>query len=108
MNALLRKRESLLGKMRKYSDFLRGSISCVCSTCNRAACICGSPPARKAYRLTYKDSQGRSRTLYVAREQLPQVRRMVANYGKIRKLTEQLLETNIAIFKQLPRCQDPS
>ena len=104
MNALLRKRKALLGKMEKYSDFLRGSITCVCSTCNRAACVCRSPSARKAYRLTYKDSQGKSRTLYVAREQLPQVRRKVDNYGKMRKLTEQLFETNIAIFKQSPKC----
>lgn len=104
MNALLRKRKSILERMEKYSDFLRGSITCVCSTCNRATCICKSPSARKAYRLTYKDSQGRSRTLYVSREQLPAVRRKVVNYGKMRKLTEQLFETNIAIFKQSPKC----
>ena len=108
MNALLRKRESLLGKMEECSDFLRGSITCVCSTCNRAACTCKSPSARKAYRLTYKDSQGRSRTLYVARGQLRGVRRKVTNYGKMRKLTERLLETNIAIFKQSSKCQEPS
>ena len=108
MDALLRKRKSLLEKMEKCADFLRGSITCVCSTCNRATCICRSPSARKAYRLTYKDSRGRSRTLYVAREQLPAVRRKVASYGKMRKLTEQLLETNIAIFKQSPKCQAPS
>jgi hypothetical protein len=103
MNALLRKREALLKRMEGCSEVLRGSVTSVCSTCNRAACICDQPSHRKAYRLTYKDSQGRSRTLYVAREQLPAVRRMVKNYGKMRKLTEQLLETNIAIFKQLPK-----
>ncbi len=100
MNVLLRKRKSLLEKMEKCSDFLRGSITCVCSTCNRATCICKAPSFRKAYRLTYKDSQGRSRTLYVSQKQLPEVRRMIVNYSRMRKLTEQLLETNITIFKQ--------
>jgi len=100
MDALQRKRGALLKKMEECSEFLRGSITSVCSTCNRAACICDRPSHRKAYRLTYKNSQGRSRTLYVAREQLPAVRRMVENYGRMRKLTEQLLETNIAIFKK--------
>jgi len=103
MNALLRKRKSLLERMEKCSEFLRGSITCVCSTCNRATCICKTPSLRKAYRLTYKDSLGKSRTLYVSQEQLPGVRRMITNYSRMRKLTEQLLETNIAIFKQRPK-----
>ena len=103
MNALLRKRKSLLERMEKCSEFLRGSITCVCSTCNRATCICKAPSSREAYRLTYKDSQGKSRTLYVSRGQLPEVRRMIANYSRMRKLTEQLLETNIAIFKKRPK-----
>ena len=103
MNTLLRKRKSLLERMKKCSEFLRGSITSVCSTCNRATCICKTPSFRKAYRLTYKDSQGKSRTIYVSRKHLKKVRRMIANYSEMRKLTEQLLETNIAIFKQLPK-----
>jgi len=100
MNALLKKRKSQLERLEKYSEFLRGSITSVCSTCNRAKCICKTPSTKKAYRLTYKDSQKRSRTLYVSGEEVSEVRRRIANYAKIRKLMEQLLETNIAIFKE--------
>jgi hypothetical protein len=103
MKALLKRRKALLKKMEECSEFLRGSITAVCSTCNRAACICDKPSHRKACRLTYKDSQGKSRTLYVAWEQVPKVRRMVKNYSRMRELTEQLLETNIAIFRKLPK-----
>lgn len=100
MDALLKKRRSQQAKLEKYSEFLRGSITSVCSTCNRAKCICKTPSTRKAYRLTYKDSQRKSRTLYLSAEEVSEVRRKIANYAKMRKIMEQLLETNIAIFKK--------
>ena len=81
------------------SEFLRGSITSVCSTCNRAACICVDKTRKKAYRLTYKTVEQKTRTVYISQSQLPNARRMLANYAKMRKLTEELLEVNIAIFK---------
>jgi len=99
MNALLKKRETLLRRMMACSEFLRGSITSVCSTCNRAACICGGKKIKKAYRLTYKDTEQKSRTVYISRDQLPVARGMLANHARMRKLTEELFEINIAIFK---------
>ena len=99
MKALLRKRETLLRKMKDCSEFLRGSITSVCSTCNRATCICPGKSTRKAYRLTYKDADQKTRTVYISRAQLPVARRMLGNYARMRKLTEELFEINIAIFK---------
>ena len=100
MKALLRKKETLLHRIADYSEFLRGSITSVCSTCNRAACICIGRPTGRAYRLTYKDKQQKTRTVYISRAQLPQARRMLANYTKMRKLIDELFETNIALFKK--------
>jgi hypothetical protein len=100
MKALLRKKETLLHRIADYSGFLRGSITSVCSTCNRAACICTGRPTGRAYRLTYKDKQQKTRTVYISREQLPEARRMLANYTKMRKLIDELFETNIALFKK--------
>lgn len=94
-----RKRETLVNKLAEYSDFVRGSITSVCSTCNRAGCICASKSARKAYRLTYKDAQQKTHTVYVRRDQLPRMRKMLANYARVRKLIEQLVQVNIEIFK---------
>jgi hypothetical protein len=39
-------------------------------------------------------------TVYLSRIQLPKTRKMLANYARMRKLNEELLEINIAIFKQ--------
>ena len=100
MEALLIKKETLLHRIADYSEFLRGSITSVCSTCNRAACICTGRPTGRAYRLTYKDKQQKTRTVYISRAQLPEARRMLTNHTKMRKLINELFETNIALFKK--------
>jgi len=100
MKALLHEKESLLQRITDCSEFLRGSITSVCSTCNRANCICAGRSTKKAYRLTYKDKQQKTRTVYISHVQLPEARRMLSNYTKMRNLMETLFETNIAILKR--------
>lgn len=100
---LIRKRDALLGKFETHCDFLRGSITDVCSTCSRANCICDRKSTRRSYRLTYKDKQQKTKTVYISRSQLGKARRMVANYHRFRKITEQLVEINVEIFKQAAR-----
>ncbi len=95
----IKKRDILLKKLIKHPDFIRGSITGVCSTCNRAHCICRKESTKRAYRLTYKDAKQKTRTVYVRREQLPKIRKMIANHANLRKIIEQLVETNIEIFK---------
>jgi len=97
------KRNALVKKLGQCSEFVRGSISSVCATCNRAHCICKRKPSRRAYRLTYKDSQQKTRIVYVPRSRLPRIRKMIANYARLRKLIEQLVETNIEVFKEEAR-----
>lgn len=99
----IRKRNTLLKKLGQFPEFVRGSITSVCSTCNRARCICSKKSTRKAYRLTYKDAQQRTRIVYVNREQLPRMRKMIANYARLRKIIEQIMETNIEVFKEETR-----
>jgi hypothetical protein len=100
MKALLHEKESLLHRITECSEFLRGSITSVCSTCNRANCICKSRPTGRAYRLTYKDKQQKTRTVYIAHAQLSEARKMLANYSEIRELMDELFEINIAILKK--------
>lgn len=100
MKALLKKRGTLIQRITDCSKFLRGSITSVCSTCNRATCICTGKTRGRAYRLTYKDKQQKTRTVYISQVQLPEARKMIDNYAKMRKLIDELFETNIAIFKE--------
>ena len=96
----VKKRNELLNKLAQFPEFVRGSITSVCSTCNRAHCICSKKSSRMAYRLTYKDSQQKTRSVYVKKDQLPRMRKMIANYARLRKLIEKLIEANIEVFKQ--------
>lgn len=100
---LIRKRNALLKKFEQYSEFARGSITSVCSTCNRAQCICEKKTPLRAYRLTYKDSQQKTRTVYIPKAALPRVRQLIANYAKSRAIIEKLVETNIELFKKETR-----
>ena len=99
MKSPLRKRDALAEKLATYPEFVRGSITSVCSTCNRAGCVCPKTSSRRAYRLTYKDRQQKTRTVYVRPDQLPRIRKMIANYARVRKLVDQLVEANIEVFK---------
>ena len=98
-----KRRNELLKKLDQYSEFVRGSITSVCATCNRMRCICQRESSRKAYRLTYKDKQQKTRIVYVPRGQLPRIRKMITNHGRVRKIIEKLAATNIEAFKQQAR-----
>ncbi len=100
MKDLIQKRKQLLVRLEQCADFVRGSINSVCAKCSRAGCICERPTSRRAYRLTYKDSGQRTRIVYVPRARLPEIKRKIANYSKLRKVIEELVETNIEMFKR--------
>lgn len=100
MKMLIKRQKALLCTLSRYGSALRGSINCVCGSCNRANCICKKKSATKAYRLTYKDSRQKTRIVYIAKERLPEVRRLLANYSRLRKTLEHLIATNIEIFKK--------
>lgn len=104
MKNLIRKRQRLLIDLEQCSAFVRGSINSVCAKCNRAGCICEIPTSRRAYRLTYKDCQRKTRIVYVPKDRLAEIRKMLANYAKSRKIIEKIIETNFEIFKQMTGC----
>jgi len=103
MKNLTRKRAALLEKLETHSEFLRGSITDVCATCSRANCICKRKSSRRSHRLTYKDAQQKTKTVFIPRGKLGKVRKMISNYQRIRKITEQLMEINVEIFKRSTR-----
>jgi hypothetical protein len=99
----IKKRNDLLNKLSQFPEFVRGSITSVCSTCNRARCICLNKSSLVAYRLTYKDSQQKTRSVYVKKDHLPKMQKMIANYALLKELIEELVEANIEVFKKESR-----
>ena len=103
MRNLVHKRNALLKKLDEYSEFVRGSINSVCATCNRAHCMRQTMSSRRVYRLTYKNRRQKTRIVYIPRSRLPRMRKMIANHARVRTLIEQLVETNIEVFKEEAR-----
>src|SRR3990167_3440753 len=99
MKDLIKKRIALSEQLAQCSDVVRGSITKVCAKCNRAKCICRKATPRKAYRLTYKNPQQKTCIVYIPQNRMAEIKRMIANHSKLRKILEKLIETNIQIFK---------
>jgi len=100
MQHLIERREALLKRLVAGGNFVKGSITNVCGTCARSRCICAKAGATKAaFRLTYKDARQKTHIVYIPRNRLAQMQRLVANYARVRALIPQIIDTNIAIFK---------
>jgi len=89
----------LLKNLELNSNFAKGSLNSVC-----AKCICEVKYSRKAYRLTYKNSQQKTKIVYIPEHKIPEIKKMIANYSKVRKVMEELIEVNLEIFKEKGAC----
>ena len=100
MQHLVKRREALLTRLVAAGNFIKGSITCVCGTCGRAHCICTKKSAARAYRLTYKDGRQKTQIVYISKNRVPEMKRLITNYARARALVQQIIATNIAIFKK--------
>lgn len=93
MQQLIKRRESLLTRLVAAGNFIKGSITCVCGTCGRSHCVCTTKSTTKAYRLTYKDGRQKTQIVYIPKNRLPEMRRLTANYARVRVLVQQIIST---------------
>lgn len=100
MNNFKKKRNELVKQLLVCTNMIKGSLSSVCSSCNRANCICKIPTSLKAYRLTYKDADQKTKTIYVPKEKLKEAKNMVLNFKKCREIIDRLIDVNLMIFKE--------
>ena len=74
----------------RLGDLRPGTLSAQYNVCGKAGCACKADPPRKHgpyYQVSFT-WQGRSRTHFVRREQLPTVRQQLRNYAQLRALVE--------------------
>ena len=100
-----KKRKHLLKQFCLLEKILKGTINSVCVNCSRAQCICSickNKNHKKAYRLTYKDKNQKTKIIYVPKKRLPEVRSWLSNHLKCKKILDQLIELTIKEFKMGP------
>ena len=99
MSQLNKKQTSLLNQIKKYSYFLKGTLNDYCAKCARAECICTVKTKKRTFRLTYKDESQKTKVIYVPRNRVTEVKKLIQNYEKFRKIVNDITENNIKIFK---------
>jgi hypothetical protein len=82
MHYLIQRREALLKRLVAGGSFVKGSIASVCGTCARSRCMCAKACATKAFRMTYKDARQKTHIVYIPRNRLAEMKRLIANYTR--------------------------
>ncbi len=103
MNRLSQKQSRLIRQLMECNDMVKGTLNAVCATCKRANCICKDPAGKLVFRLTYKDREQKTKIVYVPRKRVSEMRKRVKNYARFWVLAEQLIETNIDLFKNVSK-----
>lgn len=81
-----RRAASLLRRLGQVGPFVAATLVCVAHRCGNPRCRCASGEKHPSWRLTYKDEEQKTVTVYVPVDLLAEVRRWVENYRVFRKL----------------------
>jgi hypothetical protein len=98
-----RRIEQLKGKLAQLGPMLPGSISEQWNVCGTPGCRCKDPdkPLRHGpyYQLSFTVG-GKSSTMFVKKEDLPEARRRLNRYQQFKALTTELVHAYIALSRK--------
>lgn len=101
-DTLERRREALVGELRRLPNLMRGTVYEPERKCGRASCGCASGgPRHPTVRLTVNVG-GKTRTRYVRKEERAKVEAMIAAYRDLWRLVGELTEVNLALLNAEP------
>jgi len=100
VETLTKRIQGVKRELMKLGDIRPGSLSMQYNVCGKPNCHCKDKknPRRHGpyYQVSYT-RKGKSRTEFVRSEDVPEVRRHIANYAKFRKLVDTWIELSIQI-----------
>ena len=95
--------EQIMAKLAKLGPMLPGSISEQWNVCGTPGCRCKDPkkPMKHGpyYQLSFT-SGGKSSTMFLKKEDLPEVRRRIKRYQQFKELNTQLVSAHIALGRK--------
>ena len=97
-NEISRKIEQLRRRLAATGAVLKGSVSPV-----RLGPRKNARGQRVSYLLTYKGSDGKTKSIYVQKDQIPAVQRMIRQYKRAKQTLEDMVELNLNLFKIQPK-----
>ena len=90
-------------KLEKLGPMLPGSISEQRNVCGTPGCRCKDPDRPKKHGPYYQLSftvGGRSSTMFIKREQLPEARRRIKRYQQFKVLSTELVHAYVALVRK--------
>lgn len=91
--------ESRLKQLTPAGPVLAASLAQVNKKCGQPSCACHhGGPLHQAHHLTLKEG-GKTRTVYVPRDLLDEVRTWVAEYQRLKNLTREISQLTLALVK---------
>ncbi len=101
--ALIQRIEDIKSKLGELGEMRPGSLSQQFSTCGNASCRCKDPehPQKHGpyYQLSYT-RKGKSRTEFVSKDRLDEVRTQLDNYARFKELTEEWIDLSIELAQE--------
>ena len=101
-------RRLLQGRLRKLattSPVLAASLCPYTHRCGRPACRCHhGGPLHHGQHLTFKE-QGKTRSVYVPKDLLPEVRTWVAEHKRLKQLLQEIHQLSVALVRTHARHQ---
>ncbi len=90
-----RRTQSLLRRLSEVGPFVAASLVCVPHRCGNPRCKCAAGQGRPAWRLTYKDKEQKTVTVYVPVGMLEEVRQWLKNYRAFKKLAAEISDAQL-------------
>lgn len=90
-----RRTASLLRRLGLVGPFVAASLVCVPHRCGNSRCRCARGEKHPSWRLTYKDANQKTVTVYVPVGMLEEVRQWVKNYRAFKSLASEISDSQL-------------
>jgi hypothetical protein len=91
-----RRTASLLRRLGAVGPFVAATLSCVRHRCGNPRCRCATGEGHPSWRLTWKDKNQKTVSVYVPVGMLKEVREWLKNYRELKKLASEISASQLA------------
>jgi hypothetical protein len=91
-----RRTVSLLHRLGRVGPFVAATLSCVRHRCGNPHCRCATGEGHPSWRLTFKDENQKTVSVYVPVGMLKEVREWLKNYRAFKKLAREISDAQLA------------
>ena len=91
-----RRTAALLGRLARIGPFVAATLACVRHRCGNPRCRCAQGEGHPSWRLTYKDKDQKTVSVYVPVGMLQEVRQWIENHRAFKKLASEISDAQLA------------